>query len=113
MQKVLYDKQMKELEALQKAYDSAPDWLKPKIQAAIDAILNGYDTSINNLTINPPSPLLSSCHKICNYRFRSALVLRMSPPRRTKQSVTYLASLVKGLVLISRSPLATCPACPV
>ena len=49
LQKVLSDKQMKELEALQKAYDSAPDWLKPKIQAAIDAILNGYDTSINNL----------------------------------------------------------------
>ncbi len=50
LQKVLSDKQMTELEALQKAYDAAPDWLKPEIQAAIDAVLNGYDVSISNLS---------------------------------------------------------------
>jgi hypothetical protein len=47
---LLTEKQQKNLEKLEAAWEKAPDWLKPLIRQAIDIIFYGYDNSINNLS---------------------------------------------------------------
>ena len=49
LQRFLTEKQREALRKLYEQLERAPEWLKPSIQAAIDVILYGYDTSINNL----------------------------------------------------------------
>jgi hypothetical protein len=48
--KLLSEKQQKNLEKLEAAWEKAPDWIKPLIRHAIEIILYGYDTSISNLS---------------------------------------------------------------
>jgi hypothetical protein len=48
--KLLTEKQQKNLEKLEAAWEKAPDWLKPLIRQAIEIILYGYDASISNLS---------------------------------------------------------------
>ena len=47
---LLTEKQQKNLEKLEAAWEKAPDWLKPQIRHTIEIILYGYDTSIDNLS---------------------------------------------------------------